>query len=183
MDYAGKLLIATPSLLDENFRQSVVLLVRGSDEDGVLGLVLNRESNKKINELWQSIFDESCKTTANLHVGGPVPGPLMALHTNAELGDFKVLPDVYCSTSREALEILVEGESIPFRFFVGNSGWGIGQLAKEVHEGAWYVAEAAKEIVFADETEIWQSLVALIGRSILQEMIPSDTLLDNPNLN
>jgi len=183
MDYAGKLLIATPSLLDENFCQSVVLLLRGTDEDGVLGVVLNRESNKRISELWQTIFDEPCKTASNLHIGGPVPGPLMALHTNAELGDFEILPNVYCSTSRDALETLTEGESTPFRFFIGNSGWGTGQLAKELHEGAWYLAEAAREIVFAEETEIWQNLVALVGRSILSEMIPADALPDDPNLN
>ena len=183
MDYAGKLLIATPSLLDENFRQSVVLLLRGSDEDGVLGLVLNRESNKKISELWQTIFDEPCKTAANLHVGGPVPGPLMALHTNAGIGDFEVLPDVYCSTSREALETLADGKSSPFRFFVGNSGWGTGQLAREVHEGAWYIAEAAEEIIFADETEVWPRLVVLVGRSVLSEIISIDALPDDPNLN
>ena len=183
MDYAGKLLIATPSLLDENFRQSVVLLLRGSDDDGVLGLVLNRESNKKIDELWQTIFDEPCKTTANLHIGGPVPGPLMALHTNVELGDFEALPGIYCSTSREALETLAEGESTPFRFFVGNAGWGAGQLAREVHEGAWYIAEAAGEIIFAEETEVWQKLVALVGRSVLCEMMSADALPDDPNLN
>ena len=183
MDYSGKLLIATSALLDENFRQGVVLLLRGNDNDGVLGLVLNRESNKKINELWQAIFEESCRTTANLHIGGPVPGPLMVLHTNAELGDFEVLPGVYCSTSREALETLAEGESLPFRFFVGNAGWGSGQLAKEIHEGAWHLAEPSAEVVFMDETEIWQGLTEQIGRCVLREMIHIDSLPDDPSTN
>ena len=183
MDYSGKLLIATPSLGDANFCQSVVLLLRGNDVDGVLGLVLNRESHKKISELWESIFQESCKTTSNLHLGGPVSGPLMALHTNADLGEFEVVPGVYCSTSREALEVLAEGESTPFRFFVGNAGWGGGQLARELHEGAWYFAEAVKEVVFADETEVWQKLVGMVGHSILREIIPADSLPNDPNLN
>jgi putative transcriptional regulator len=183
MDYTGKMLIATPSLLDENFCRSVVLLLRGNDDDGVLGLVLNRESNKKINELWQTIFEESCQTTANLHIGGPVPGPLIALHTNAALGDVEVLPGVRCATSREALEALATGKAVPFRFFVGNAGWGSGQLAKEINEGAWYLAETNKEVVFADETEIWQQLVGLVGRSILSEILHTDSLPDDPGLN
>jgi len=183
MDYSGKLLIATPSLLDENFHQSVVLLIRGNDDDGVLGLVLNRESSKTINELWQTIFEESCRTVGNLHIGGPVPGPLMALHTNADIGDFEVSPGVYCAASREALEVLAEGESIPFRFFVGNAGWGNGQLVREINEGAWYLAEASAEIVFADETEIWQELIALVGRQILHEVVPTDFFPRDPSLN
>ncbi len=183
MDYSGKLLIATPSLQDENFRQSVVLLIQGNDDDGVFGLVLNRESNKTIRELWMTIFEKSCLTSANLHVGGPVPGPLMSLHTNAELGEAEVVSGVFFSTSREALETLAKGESIPFRFFVGNAGWGEGQLAREIEEGAWYLAEAATELVFADETEVWQGLVELVGRDILREMIRVDTLPEDSCLN
>lgn len=183
MDYAGKLLIASPSLLDPNFRHSVVLLVQGTDEDGVLGLVLNRVSDKPIRELWESVFHQHCLTDSCLHLGGPVFGPLFALHGLRELRDFEVVPGVYFATTKETLDQLVETEESDFRFFVGNAGWGAGQLAQEIHEGCWYLAEATSELVFADETDIWRRLIEEIGRTILCEVLHTDLVPEDPSVN
>lgn len=183
MNYTGKLLIATPSLLDPNFRQSVVLLVQGSDEDGVLGLVLNRVSDKPIRELWESVFHQSCATDACLHLGGPVFGPLFALHTSREMDDLEIVPGLYFATTKETLDRLVDDVYGDFRFFVGNAGWGEGQLAREIKEGSWYLAEATPELIFSDETEIWRNLIEEIGRSILGEILHTDRIPDDPSLN
>lgn len=183
MNYSGKLLIATPSLLDPNFCQSVVLLIQGTDEDGVLGLVLNRVSDKPIRELWESVFHQNCATEACLHLGGPVFGPLFALHTCGEWNDIEIVPGVYFATTKETLDRLVDDESGDFRFFVGNAGWGRGQLTDELRAGAWYLAEASVESVFADETEIWRRLIGEIGRNILGEMLHTDHIPDDPGLN
>lgn len=183
MNYAGKLLIATHALSDPNFRQTVVLLVQGSDEDGVLGLVLNRVSDNPIRELWESVFQQTCATDAYLHSGGPVFGPLFALHRSEELNGMEIVPGLYFSTAKKTLDRLIENTHGDFRFFIGNAGWGSGQLAREIEEGAWYLAEATPDLVFYDETELWKILIEEIGRTVLGEIFHTDKFPDDPSLN
>jgi len=76
----GHLLIASPTLLDPNFRKSVVLLVQ-HNEEGAMGLVLNRPTETKLCEAWTQVAETDCASDASLNLGGPCEGPLMALHT------------------------------------------------------------------------------------------------------
>ena len=66
----GQLLVAGPSLLDPNFRRTVVLVGEHTDE-GALGVVLNRASEATVEdavpELSALVDDDEL-----VHVGGPV---------------------------------------------------------------------------------------------------------------
>ena len=66
----GKLLIASPAILDPNFRQTVVLLAEHTDE-GAMGVVLNREGSATVGE---AVPDLAYLADAEdvVHVGGPV---------------------------------------------------------------------------------------------------------------
>lgn len=75
----GHLLVASAELRDPNFFQAVVLLIRHSEE-GALGLILNRRTTATIRQVWEQVSDIACTSTQPLHLGGPVQGPLMALH-------------------------------------------------------------------------------------------------------
>lgn len=170
MDYTGQFLIASPHLMDPNFRQTVVLMVQG-DDDGTLGLILNRESDKRIGELWEAIFQHDCKTNEMLRVGGPVFGPLMALHTQRHLAELEIMPGLYFSTDKDHLERLIEENLEPFHFFVGNAGWGKKQLAGEIEQGAWFLHPASLELIFGDTTDLWKQTLHLAGREILGSMV------------
>ena len=50
-NYSGSLLISHPRLLDPNFRRTVVLLSAHSREDGAVGVILNRPTNKVLGEI------------------------------------------------------------------------------------------------------------------------------------
>ena len=106
--YRGHLLVAAPELLDPNFRQTVVLIVEHG-EQGTLGLVLTRPTDTTVKDLWEQIGtgDEQCTSDRPLYVGGPVEGPLMALHTHESLVDATVLPGVYFSVQKDNLTELV----------------------------------------------------------------------------
>ncbi len=181
MDYAGQLLIASPHLADPNFRQTVVLMIRG-DEGGTLGLILNRESDKRVGELWEAIFKQGCETREILRVGGPVFGPLMVLHTRRELAELEVLPGLYFSTDKDHLAALIERNLEPFHFFVGNAGWGKKQLAEEIEQGAWLLVPATLELVFGDTSELWKRSLNLAGKVILEKILrrrlPEDMTLN-----
>ena len=74
------LLIAAADL-SEPFAHSVVLLVRHNDE-GALGLILNRRTNASLKETWARLSEVPCHRNEALYLGGPCEGPLVALHTH-----------------------------------------------------------------------------------------------------
>ena len=78
--YAGNLLIAVPDLPDTNFFRTVVFMIEHS-EDGAIGVILNRPANVKLVDLWDELNSEiTVQRNAPVFVGGPVNGPVLALH-------------------------------------------------------------------------------------------------------
>jgi putative transcriptional regulator len=178
----GHLLIASPHLADPNFVRTVVLLVHHSEE-GTLGVVLNRPSGRTIRELWADVDEEPCDSDHSFHVGGPVSGPVMAIHTDRQRSDLEVLPGVHFATQRDYIDYLVRQEETPFRIFVGHSGWGRGQLEGELKEGAWLTMPARLEHIFADESEIWERATHEIGRAMLFNALNIKGAPENPSCN
>src|SRR5215211_2403285 len=66
----GKLLIASPALIDPNFRRTVVLIV-AHDEDGAVGLILNRSTTTEVAEAVPELA-QLVEDGALVSVGGPV---------------------------------------------------------------------------------------------------------------
>lgn len=83
---AGRLLIASPYLTDGHFFRSVIYIIRHDDE-GAFGLVLNRVSSHTLEELFADRLGHVPRRDDLIYLGGPVEGPLMALHTLAGLGE------------------------------------------------------------------------------------------------
>ena len=77
----GHFLVASKFLADPNFARTVVLLVQ-HDEDGAFGVVLNRRAGSTVEELWSQVGQANCNSQQPVYVGGPVPGPLMAIHAD-----------------------------------------------------------------------------------------------------
>ena len=123
------MLVASQKLLDPNFNRTVVLIIQHG-EQGALGLVLNRQLEITMDEVWQQISEQPCLLDAALHQGGPCEGTLMVLHTDPALAAMEVLPGVYFSTDKDDLEQLVasSNDDRPIKFFTGYSGWGPEQL-------------------------------------------------------
>ena len=77
--YFGHFLAAVPDLADSNFYRSVVLMFH-HDEEGASGIIINRPSPVELSEVWNKVSEVPCNVHQQLYVGGPVEGPLMALH-------------------------------------------------------------------------------------------------------
>lgn len=179
---AGHFLVASPYLRDPNFAQSVVLMLQ-HEEQGALGVVVNRPGNKTVDEVWEMIGNEPIGCHDPVHVGGPVPGPLIALHNVRRLSEKEILPQLYMSMQKDAIDALVRREGAKFRLFSGNSGWGSGQLENEMRVGGWLTMSARPELVFADHEELWKTVCAEIGRSIMAPNLPPERLPKDPGLN
>lgn len=150
------LLIAN-SELAEPFTRAVVLLVR-HNEDGALGLILNRRSDAQLQEAWSQISDVPCQRKGSIFLGGPCEGPLVALHTHEFLLEIEVMPGLYFTASKDKIESLAtqsDEESQDVKFFAGYSGWAAGQLESEIRRGSWSVMPAQLDHVFGHEDELW----------------------------
>jgi len=178
----GHFLVASPHLLDPNFARSVVLLIQ-HNEEGAMGVVLNRSASKTICELWEELHEAHCDNSQHLNLGGPVSGPLLALHTDAKLGEMEILPGLYFSVAKEHLEQLVQQPGLRLKLFVGHSGWAGGQLEGELRQGAWLTVPASLDEVFQDEQEIWRLVSRKIGKQMLDSMLHIKHVPEDPSLN
>ena len=178
----GHFLIAATELQDPNFRQTVVLLVQHNDE-GALGLVLNRPSDITVKQVWEKVGDSPCVTDHTLLVGGPCQGPLMSVHTKFGLGDQEVMPGVYFSTQSDSIEKLVARDDEAMRFFVGFAGWSPGQLESELETGSWRTMEATAEQIFAAPSDLWIMLTRHAISSTLISTLRIKHVPSDPSLN
>jgi putative transcriptional regulator len=159
----GHLLVAGPSLADPNFRRTVVL-VGEHNEEGALGVILNRASETTVGEAVPelgAIVDEETV----LHVGGPVQGSaivVVADFVEPERAGVLVVGSVGFLPSEVDPDEL--GELRRARVFAGYAGWGPGQLDDELEEGSWIVEPALPDDVFAPEPErLWSDVLRRKG--------------------
>ena len=103
----GKLLIASTTLLDPNFYKAVLLVVQ-HNEDGALGLILNRPTSTTVAEAWAQVEDLPCPAQDALYMGGPCEGPLMAVHGHEYTGQIQIISDLFFSGEVDHLKWLIE---------------------------------------------------------------------------
>jgi putative transcriptional regulator len=179
---AGHLLIASPQLLDPNFARSLVLLIEHSEE-GAFGMVLNRPAPKTLQELWREVGSSPCHSQQPVYLGGPVPGPLTAIHTRPALAEVEPVAGVFFAAKKQHLDELVLGEEPSYRVFLGHSGWGAGQLENELKQEAWRTMPATSELIFATADGLWETIFREIGHSVLRSMLRVKDLPPDPTVN
>jgi putative transcriptional regulator len=140
----GRLLVATALLGDPNFERTVVLMLE-HNEEGALGVVLNRPSSLRVDEALDDWAD-LVEAPAVVFVGGPVgTGSVIALARRraelpAEAWTEVQAPLGVLDVSHDAALLAAALDGV--RIFTGYAGWGAGQLEAEIEEGAWWVVDA-----------------------------------------
>lgn len=168
----GKLLVATEVVHGELFANTVVLLLH-YDETGAFGLVVNRRTDVKPEELLAD-EDAVAEYSGTLYWGGPVQmDSLRALLLTDEPpeGAEKIIESVYLVSYEDALEG-VPADPGRLRFYLGYAGWAPGQLDNEMAHGSWRVLPGTSEHVFAKEPgTLWKRLTpAQEQRAALQPL-------------
>ena len=154
----GHLLIASPSEFDPDFAKAVILVIQHSPEQAV-GLVLNRPTGATVKELWKTSVKKSCDCQRPVYSGGPVPGPLMAVHTCESLARIEILPGVYYAVHKKDLDKLVRQSDHAFKVFDSHAGWGPGQLETWLDQRSWSTMPATVQHVFHDQGDLWEEVV------------------------
>ncbi|MGI8612504.1 MAG: YqgE/AlgH family protein [Nocardioidaceae bacterium] len=161
----GKLLVATPALVDPNFARSVVLVL-DDDRSGTLGVVLNRPLDLAVDEVLPD-WDGDVVEPESLFGGGPVAvDSALAVGVLAggdgagtPLGWRPMFGRVGLVDLDAPTEVL-SGALSGLRIFAGYAGWTADQLHVEIEEGAWLVLEVHdSDILTAAPTQLWSAVL------------------------
>jgi putative transcriptional regulator len=167
---ANQLLIALPALADPNFSRSVALVCQHDDE-GAMGVVVNRASEYTLGEVFRQMGIDSDDADLNARpvlAGGPVhPERGFVLHDGKREWDssLAIADGLYVTTSRDVLVAMARGEGpASVTVALGCAGWGAGQLEHELVENSWLTVPADAEVLFALPLEArWQAAAGRIG--------------------
>ncbi len=174
---SGYFLIASVNLLDPNFVRTVVLLIQHNDE-GAFGLVLNRPSGKELNDVLPESL-EGAVLHVPVYIGGPVQQDyLFVLHSGLENkllnpNATSPIPGVFFEpATKQLISYLIDEWNITpledrpkLRLYAGYSGWGPGQLERELRENSWFVVPGHQSIVFHPEPEnAWKDALSRKGK-------------------
>lgn len=169
----SQLLIAMPGMADPNFSSTVTLICEHND-DGALGIVINRPLTLKLGGLFEQLdVEDPDPRTAELPVlmGGPVgPERGFVLHdpTVAYENSLAVSEEISLTLSRDVIDALARGTG-PKKSLIalGYAGWESGQLETEMLANSWLNVPATPEIVFdLPFPERWSAAARAIGIDI-----------------
>jgi putative transcriptional regulator len=175
----GRLLVASPTLVDANFRRAVVLMLDHGDE-GALGLIVNRPMDVDVSSVlpaWQP------HTTApgRLFQGGPVQldsalGLVAVPGTGIQPIGVRLLIGSVGLVDLDAPPEVIAPGLAGLRIFAGYAGWSAGQLEGEIGQGAWYVVDSEPRDAFTDRPErLWPDVLRRQrGRLAMMSTYPDD---------
>lgn len=161
---AGRLLVASATLMDPNFARTVVLIGLHSEE-GALGLVLNRPSTSTVAAAVPQL-DDLIDTGEPVFVGGPVQSSavvMLAEFEDPEAAGLLVLGRIGLPAPEASLEQLAAATTRR-RVYAGYAGWAEGQLDAEIDAGDWIPQDALPDDVFSVEPgQLWSSVLERKG--------------------
>jgi putative AlgH/UPF0301 family transcriptional regulator len=159
----GKLLVASRDLADPIFAKTVVLLVH-YDDDGVVGLMLNRRSDVPLSRVFKEL-NAAKERSDPVYLGGPVElstvFALLRSKAKPEPAE-RVLGDVYLISTKSLLEKTLTAQADPgvFHVYLGYAGWSPEQLRNEVEAGAWFIFQGDAHSVFnANPDSLWSQMI------------------------
>ncbi len=178
----GDLLISEPFLPDPNFERTVIYICE-HNEEGSFGFVLNRPSELKFDDIIAEVEDFDM----TMYIGGPVQhDTLHFIHRASDIiDDGVIIKENLCwGGNFEQLKALINTKQInekDFRFFIGYSGWGAGQLQEELDANSWIVLPNAteKQIFDIPPDQLWRTILKdMGGRFKMYSNYPSDPRLN-----
>ncbi len=177
----GHVLIAEPFLAGTYFNRSIIILA-ACNENGAVGFILNKKVDYPVEDLFVDFPDFD----SEIHIGGPVgTDSIYFIHTLGDTipGSIHIKENLYWGGDFETLKMQIKlgmVTSKQVRFFLGYSGWDIGQLEEEINDNSWLVADISQnDLMSIDENMMWvESVRAMGGKYTMWENFP-----ENPSLN
>ena len=223
----GNLLVAS-TLVDDPVLSKAVCLVVHEDENGFIGVMLNRPIHPNPGALMQMVYPNDQADTNNsietnrresagrlshedfnvpdidddganlesgtqltphedqhiqntiananaaigtVHFGGPLNGPVVAIHGSSEFAEAETGHGIYVAAQKPNLEALVQSQDSSYRLIVGHIGWTAEQLQAEFDAGYWHIVPATTDAVFAHDMEMWPRVICRATANSLAQWV------------
>ena len=156
---------------DPLFEKTVIFICE-HDKHGAMGLIINKEINKKdISFSNQENDKELIKVLDknNLFIGGPVlSNRILFLHTIKKITEsISISKEVSISSDIDTLKSIVSSSNHQYKLFLGHSGWSEGQLEKEIENGDWLIQKSINSLIFEKKIDhIWDKATNSLGIEI-----------------
>lgn len=170
LNLSNHFLIAMPAMTDPFFVKSLTYVCEHNDQ-GALGLVVNRPISMTLGELFEQIklpLNANELQNMPVHFGGPVQtdrGFVLHEQGGSWQSTLAVNEHIALTTSKDILEAVGEGRG-PRSLLVtlGYAGWSQGQLESELAQNAWLSVPANEHILFElPAEERLAAAMALLG--------------------
>lgn len=166
--HTGSLLVALPTMLDANFRRTILFLSHHDKEQGSVGFILNRPCQISLRDLAPRVESDRIP----VYEGGPVDRKSLIVakidwHQQEGLARFQSLDEDDLSSLPEESGT-DHGELREVRAFTGYAGWSAGQLELELEEKSWIILPPTPDLLLPVETPEegaarWRSLMKKLG--------------------
>ncbi len=159
---SNSLLVAHPSLVDPNFRRSVVYITAHTAEEGTHGIIINRPTENTVADLLPS--DEmGVLAELPVFVGGPVGQDQLTFAVFRKNSESEIIECKAHLEIEEARE-LASKKSASVRAFIGYSGWSKGQLENELAIKSWIVRPPVRDIFDVKKCDaLWGGIMRGLG--------------------
>ncbi|HLR29223.1 MAG TPA: YqgE/AlgH family protein [Paenalcaligenes sp.] len=160
VDFSRQLLVAMPGMVSGSLADTVIFMCE-HNEQGALGVVINRPTDMTVGDLLQRIdlelsLEIGLTQDAPVFFGGPVQTDRgFVLHAPARSYKSSInLGPMALTTSRDVLQEVADGTGPEdLLITLGYAGWGPGQLEDEMTQNAWLHVQANHDILFATPAE------------------------------
>eukprot|EP01024_Parvocaulis_polyphysoides_P026215 TRINITY_DN2392_c0_g2_i2.p1 TRINITY_DN2392_c0_g2~~TRINITY_DN2392_c0_g2_i2.p1 ORF type:complete len:344 (-),score=-2.12 TRINITY_DN2392_c0_g2_i2:113-1045(-) len=185
----GCVLVGHPCMYPSSpdcFKYAVILIIQ-HDENGSIGLVLNKpyqlslkefQTNREQPSLLSPEFDNNqvffggvvnqCIEFSDVMLPSAEFDPLFLMHTHQQLeGSREVIRGVRIGGIEAAKKAVAQGEHNVknFKIFNGFSGWEQDQLIDEINTRCWFCASVSPSLIFnqKDVSEMWYNILEAMG--------------------
>ncbi len=162
-------LVAMPGLSDPLFANSITYICDHSPE-GAMGLVVNRALDLHLKDVFEqmSLGYAEENGTAPILAGGPVNTQRgFVLHPTGGVwqSTIQITAEISLTASRDIIAAIASGQGPKDALFVlGYSGWGAGQLERELKDNSWLTVPADADILFHTPLEQrWHAAAMRLG--------------------
>jgi putative transcriptional regulator len=181
MNVIGNLLIAPPSVKN-NFWQKSVVMVTEDHAHGTAGVIINKRSNMSVVEFAQQL-GIALDLPGFVYIGGPVnPKNLSILHSSEWTcsNTMRINDEFSLSSSHDMIPRFAVGDLPEYwRIMLGVAGWAPGQLNSELegiapfkHENSWCVVKSSIELVFGnDNNEQWCNAIDQSAQEFAENLL------------
>lgn len=156
---------------DSLFKKTVIFICE-HDKHGAMGLIINKEINKKDVLFSNQENDKGLIQVLNknnLFIGGPVlTDRILFLHTNKNIDEsISINKEVSVSSDIDTLKSMVNTNNQQYKLFLGHSGWSKGQLEREIENGDWLIQKSINSLIFEKKIDhIWGEATKSLGIEI-----------------